>query len=283
MARDNLDEPSAVLRGCVPFRQCFDVSTDRRDRRAKLVGDVGDEVSANLIGAAKVGEVVQDEHGTVDAAGGGRGRPRHNRPRRVARRRQLQRFGRLAGERRRDELGDGRMPNRFDVVAAERQVVELQHVPRRVVCQLQPALWIDDDHPFDHAGEDRFHPRAIARLRGEPAAHFLHRIVQCAGDGAQLVVSIIEPWRREIACAVARGDLRNHVHALADARGHHPADRGRARQREAKGCQGRREDGLQLMPDVGERQGDAHDRNRGMLGRHGRIEHVDFQRVAVPA
>ena len=42
--------------------QRFGVALDRRQRRAQLVRDVGDEVAADLIGAAQIGDVVQHEH-----------------------------------------------------------------------------------------------------------------------------------------------------------------------------------------------------------------------------
>ena len=61
------------------------------------------------------------------------------------------------------------------------------------------ALRIDDDDAFDHAGEDRLHARAIARLLAEPAADLLHRVVQRARHGAELVVAEAEVRRRQIA------------------------------------------------------------------------------------
>ena len=39
--------------------------------------------------------------------------------------------------------------------------------------------------------------------------------------------------------------------------------------------------GLQLLPDVGERQRHAHERDRRMMHRHRDVQHVDLQRVAV--
>ena len=122
------------------------------------------------------------------------------------------------------------MPDRLDVGPADRRrVVELQHLPRRVVGQLQPSLRIDDDDAFDHAGEDRFHPRAIARLLGEPASELLHRVVERARDGAELVVAVVEARRRQIAAAVAVGDAGDRRDAAADARREQPRDRARRR------------------------------------------------------
>ena len=93
------------------------------------------------------------------------------------------------------------MPDRFDVGPADRDVVQLQHLPRGVVDQLQPPLRIDDDDAFDHAGEDRFHARAIARLLGELAADFLDRLVERPRDRAELVVAEVEARRRQVAAA----------------------------------------------------------------------------------
>ena len=125
MARDDVEEPPALLGARVALRQRFDVAADGGQRRAQLVRDVGDEVAPDLIGAPQVGDVVQHEDGAVRAAAGRRRRARHDRARRVARRRELQRVGRPAGQRRGHQLGDRRMADRLDVVAAERQVVEL--------------------------------------------------------------------------------------------------------------------------------------------------------------
>ena len=54
------------------------------------------------------------------------------------------------------------MPDGLDIVPPDGGIVQVQHAPRRVVGETQPALLIDDQHPFDHAGEDRFHLGAIA-------------------------------------------------------------------------------------------------------------------------
>ena len=118
-----------------------------------------------------------------------------------------------------DELGDRRQPHGFDVGPANPRVapIELQHLARRVVHQLQPRLRIDDDDPFDHAGEDRFHARAIACLLAQPAADLLHRVVERPRHGAELVVAEAEPRRREVAPPVPLGDAGDQAHSGADA------------------------------------------------------------------
>ena len=72
---------------------------------------------------------------------------------------------------------------------------------RGAVHQLQPPLPIDDEHAFDHAGEDRFHARAIARELLEPAPEFLHGLVERARDGAELVGAVVVDRAREVAGA----------------------------------------------------------------------------------
>ena len=157
----------ALLGGRLGVGQRFDISADGRQRRAQLVRDVRDEIAPDLIGAPEIRDVVEHEHGAVGAAAGRRRRARHDGARGVARRRELQRVGGPSRQRRGHQLRDRRVPDRFDVVAPERQVVEPQHPSRGLVGQLQPSLRIDDDDAFDHAGEDGFHARAIARLFGE--------------------------------------------------------------------------------------------------------------------
>ena len=48
--------------------QRLDVAADRRQRRAQLVRDVGDEVTADLVGPPQIGDVVQDQHRAAAAA-----------------------------------------------------------------------------------------------------------------------------------------------------------------------------------------------------------------------
>ena len=66
------------------------------------------------------------------------------------------------------------MADDFEIAAARRRRVDAQHLLRGAIHQLQPSLSIDDQHAFDHAGEDGLHARAIARQLFEPAAQFLH-------------------------------------------------------------------------------------------------------------
>ena len=215
-----------------------------------------------------------------------RRRARHDRPRGVARRRQLQRLGHAARERGRDELGDRRMPDRLDVVTAERQLVEPQHAARGVVGELQPALRIDDDDAFDHAGEDRLHLRAIARQ--------LRRAAARAPAPSRRAPARRCPARRRRSRA--RGGVRSparyrcatsamRVHAASDPPRDHPGDQRRRRPARAPSASSVSvDDRLQLLRGSSV-SGSARRTNAiaGCLHRHGDVQHVDVQRVAVPA
>ena len=120
------------------------------------------------------------------------------------------------------------------------------------------------------AGEDGFHPRVIAPAAREPATHLLHRAVEGARDRPQLVVSVIEAWRRQIARAIAAATCAT-MRTLADAGGHDPADRGSASSATPRAVRVAVKMALPLTPDVGQRQRDAHDRDRGVLHRHSGI------------
>ena len=231
----------------VAFRQGLDVSADRGQRRAELVRHVGDEVAPDPVRTTQVGDVVQHQDGAVRAVRRHRRRARHDGARGVPGRRQLEPCRHPPRQRGRDQGGDRRMPDRLDVVVAQRQPVEPQHAVRGVVGQLQPALRIDHDHPFDHAGEDRLHLRAIARLLCQPPPELLHRAVERARHHAQLVVAVAEPRRPQVAGAVPLRDLRDAVNAAPHPSRDHPGDQRRADQRQAERQQRHVHDRLQLL------------------------------------
>ena len=91
----------------------FGVALDRGQRRAQLVRHVGDEIAADLIGAPQIGDVVQHQHGAA-AGGDDRRDARDQRAADVARDRQLEAFGLLAGQHARDLIDDAGMADRFD-------------------------------------------------------------------------------------------------------------------------------------------------------------------------
>ena len=65
MAEDDLQELSRVLRFLQGSgEQRFEIPLDGRQRRAQLVGDVGDELRAHLLEPPQLGDVVQDHHHT---------------------------------------------------------------------------------------------------------------------------------------------------------------------------------------------------------------------------
>ncbi len=126
------------------------------------------------------------------------------------------------------------MSNRLDVVASDREIVEPEHPACRVVREPEPALLIDDDDAFDHAGEDRLHLRVIAIQLGQAATELLHRSVQRPRHDAKLVGAVVETRRPQIAGGVAPGHLGDGAHARADSSRHHPGDRRRTGEREAE-------------------------------------------------
>ncbi len=50
---------------------------------------------------------------------------------------------------------------------------------------------VDDEHPFDHAGEDGFHPGAVRGEVGGALADFPRRGVECARDRADFVIAVV--------------------------------------------------------------------------------------------
>ena len=74
-------------------------------------------------------------------------------------------------------------------MAGQRLVIEPQHLLRRLVGKLQPALRIHHDDAFDHAGHDGVHPCATARQLLQSAAELLNRVVHRPSDSPELVVS----------------------------------------------------------------------------------------------
>ena len=59
---NDLEEPLSRLGVFGLVDQRFGVALDRGQRRAQLVRDVGDEIAADLIRLAQVGDVVHHEH-----------------------------------------------------------------------------------------------------------------------------------------------------------------------------------------------------------------------------
>ena len=79
----------------------------------------------------------------------------------------------LAAQRRAELRRDVRLADDLEVVPAVAGVLQPQHPPRRVVRELHAPVLVDDQHAFDHAGEDGLHARAIAApgpRRADPRA-----------------------------------------------------------------------------------------------------------------
>ena len=175
------------------------------------------------------------------------------------------------------------MPDRLDVVAGRSPDRPSLSICRAAsIGELQASAGIDDDDAFDHAGEDRFHARAIARQLGEPASELLHLIVERPRDGAELVVAEVEPRRREVAGAIARGDVGDGAHAVAQAAAEHERDHAGTGQRQTQRRQRRRDAGRSAA----ERRSAGAPRARRrlrVLDRHGDVQHVRTNRRAISA
>ena len=118
---------------------------------------------------------------------------------RVARDRQLEALGFFAGQRAADVFDDAGVADRLDVGVIDRALFELEDAARGVVDQLQPALFVDHQHAFDHAREDRFHPRAIARQAVDAPAELLHRLVHRPRHAAEVVVAVVGRRAAQVA------------------------------------------------------------------------------------
>ncbi len=116
---------------------------------------------------------------------------RHQRANRVARHGQLEPLGLLSGQRPADVIDDARMTDGFDVQMIDGLLFQLEDPARGVVHQLNAALVVDHQHALDHAGENRLHPRAIAKQAVHAPPELLHRLVHAARDGAEVVVAVI--------------------------------------------------------------------------------------------
>ena len=99
--------------------------------------------------------------------------------------------------------------------------IDPQHAPRRGVHQPHASVGVDHQHAFDHAGEDRFHPRAIAREVGCALSEPAHRIVEHVRDGSNLVALVINRRRLQVARGVF---LRAGREAIETANEHHRRD-----------------------------------------------------------
>ena len=175
------------------------------------------------------------------------------------------------------------MTDGLHVVSADGKIIEPEHPACRLVRQPEPSLLIDDDDPFDHAGEDRRHLRLVAIELGQTAPELLNRSVQRSRHVAKLVGAVAEARRAQIADGVAPRHFGDSAHARSDSPRHDPRDRRRADQRQAE-CQDRQAgDRPQLAADARERKRHTHDADARMSDRDGDVEHVDVQRVAVAA
>ena len=114
MSRDDLEELVRVFRIGRTIEQRLDISANGCEWCPQLVGDIGDEIAPDLIGAAQVGDVVQHEHGATARACHWC-RACEQRPARIARERQFLSAYFFTVQRRCQLRGDVGMTDHFEV------------------------------------------------------------------------------------------------------------------------------------------------------------------------
>jgi hypothetical protein len=191
MPGNRLEKAARFVRVRDPVKECFDVSTNGGQRRAKLVRDIGHEVAADPVGFPEVGDVVEDEHGTAPCGGGDRRASRDERGIGPTAERQLTRIARQPVQGAVDLCRDVRVPRHLEVVPPFRWIVDLEHAPGRTVDQLQPPLRRDHQHTLAHPIEDRFHARPIGLALCRAAADLAHRIVEDSGYQTDFVRTVV--------------------------------------------------------------------------------------------
>ncbi len=166
------------------------------------------------------------------------------------------------------------------------RILHAQHAARRAVHELHAAVLVDDDDAFDHAAEDRLHPRLVRREVGGAAADFTDRFVQHAGDRPDLVVAVVARRARQVAGRIALGHGGNRAHAAAEQDGNAPAESKRRDDAGPGRDQRDAPDGRELIAHLHERHGEPHVGERlevRVANRHRRVQHVRRQCGAVAA
>ena len=153
-----------------------------------------------------------------------RGRPRHECTARIARERQLARACVLGRQCRGKLGGDVGVADHLQVAPSARIVLDAEHLLRRTVDELQPAVAVHHEDAFDHAGEDGVGPRVIARELLDAAPELLRGGVEHAGDRPQFIATVVAHTAREIAGRVATGGRRDRLHAAPEGGGECPGD-----------------------------------------------------------
>ena len=159
------------------------------------------------------------------------------------------------------------MPDRLEVVTADRRLADPQHLLRGSVHDLQASGLVDDDHALDHAGENGRDAAPVALEFLDAVAEFVHRVVQRPRDNPEFIVAVVEARRREVALPVALRHPGDGAHALADAARQDTRDYDAAEQCQAERGERGGEDAGELRLDARQRQRDTHEGDGGMRGR----------------
>ncbi len=212
VARDGFEKAARLFRIRDSVEQRFDVAPHGGERRPELVRDVGDEVAADLVGAPQVRDVVQHQDGTARRARGDRRTPRNEDRPRLLRQRQLPPLGRGAGQGGADLGRDLGMAHDLQVMLLPLGHDQPQHPLRSGVRKLEPAVFVDHEHAFDHAAEDRLHAGAVGREFCCPAADLADGVVEHARHDADFIAAWIAHAAGQITGCVSprRGGNRSH-------------------------------------------------------------------------
>ena len=128
--------------------------------------------------------------------------------------------------------------------------------------QLQAALFVDDEHAFDHAAEDRLHAGAVGgELRGA-AADLANGVVEHARHDADLIVPVSRTLPAEIAGGVAPRRVGDRAHAAGQQRRGDPGQR-QASTSPTSSATRRRDGRRRVARAFGQRQREADDGDVG--------------------
>ena len=205
VARDDLEEAPGFFRRRL-VEQGFDVAANRGERRAQLVRDVGDEITADLIGAATLGDVVEHEDRAAASFARDRHRVRDEHAARVPIERHFHRRGEVAREGLRQLGGDVGLTHDLQKVLVGDRRRQPQHRSQRGVGEDEPAGAVHEHHALHHAAQDRVHVRALARHVGEAGTEVPGGLVEHRRHGADFVSAVVARRLAEITSAIAFGD-----------------------------------------------------------------------------
>ena len=200
--------------------QRFHESLDRGDRRLQLVRDVGHEIAADVLQAAKIGDVVQHHHG-ADAAAlgvvqGGAAGLQHAFVIAVQHDVVVDRL--VAAQRPADEPPQVGVAHDFlQTAALGLRLIDAQQLARGLVQADHALLVVDGQHSFDHARQDGPLFVVLADDGADPLLQLLRHLVEGFGQAGQLVRVGHDQAEAELAAGKALGRLPHLFQRLGPA------------------------------------------------------------------